>query len=80
MSRLDDELQEEVMRYGNDPVSCPACWESLTRMCKFHRETESSGRWCEWACRCGAVMVTLGPRPEDGLCSLCRAALNLRGD
>jgi len=36
----DDEIQEDLMRWGGDPDSCPACRESLTGMCRFHADLE----------------------------------------
>ena len=37
---LYDEDQDERMRYGYDADLCPACRESLTGRCRFHRELE----------------------------------------
>lgn len=41
----DDEIQEEVMRYGSDPDSCPECRERFSGRCKFHRDLEN---WREY--------------------------------
>jgi len=31
---------DEEFQFGTDPELCPYCHESLTGMCKFHRELE----------------------------------------